>query len=375
MKDRNSYQAFFFILCFMAISIVMGCASRGIVKQSQMDTPEHHYLTGSDLLDKSDLDGAFAEFEQARVLDPKYSPAYVGLGLVTVEKGNSKDAFKLLKAADRYADTNDQKIIYHIGMIRFYTKAQGDGWLDKAQEHFSEAAGIDSSDPAIYYFMALAYKKGGDYEKSSALFSKVIGLNKRYVQEADQGWEENQRILRAQPGSQVAKDIAKLDKITRADVAALFVEEMNLEKIFMKNNVPLKKTFKGDEDDDMPNDYQNHVLKADIDKVNTLGIKGLEVVGNRFDPDAEITRSDFAVMIESILVKITHDEGLATRYIDAPSPFRDVNDSYYAKNAIMTCTTRGIMKGDIYGYFKGDEPVTGADALLTIRRLNEALKY
>ena len=116
-------------------------------------------------------------------------------------------------------------------------------------------------------------------------------------------------------------------------------------------------------------------MKADIDKVNALGIKGLEIIGNRFDPNAVITRADFAIMCEDILAKVTNDTKFATSNIESPSPFKDVDESYYAKNAIMTCTTRGIMKADLKGNFKGGDPVSGAEALLTIRHLNDQLKY
>ena len=62
------------------------------------------------------------------------------------------------------------------------------------------------------------------------------------------------------------------------------------------------------------------------------------------------------------------------KYIGAKSPFKDMNSSYYAFNAIITCTTRGIMRADLNGYFKGEDPVSGADALLILRRLKEALE-
>jgi hypothetical protein len=79
--------------------------------------------------------------------------------------------------------------------------------------------------------------------------------------------------------------------------------------------------------------------------------------------------------ISPLCAKISNDTKLAISNIESPSPFKDVDESYYAKNAIMTCTTRGIMKADLNGYFKGGDPVSGAEALLTIRHLNDQLKY
>ncbi len=359
------------LVSLLAVFFMSGCAHKGVMKEAQMDTPEHHYLVGSNLLEKGDVDGALREFERAKALSPKFSPAYVGTGLVMAEKGNFDEAFAAMDQAEDFAKTDSHKVLYHTGMIRIYTKSGQEKWLKEAESHFKKASKIDSMDPAPCYFMAVAYKKAGDYENASFLFRKVIDLDREYVQQADVGWESVQRILRAMPGTKVGRDIAKLEKITRADVAALFVEEMKLDKVFMKHNVPLKK----DQRDSAPNDYSAHVLKADIEAVNALNIKGLEIIGHRFDPDAQIARANFAMMIEDILVKVTREDDLPTRYIGSASPFKDVDDSYYAKNAIMTATTRGIMKADLYGYFKGDEAVSGADALLIIRRLNEALRY
>lgn len=371
MKKFSSALPFWFLICLLAVIFISGCAHKGVMKEAQMDTPEHHYLIGSNLLEKGDLDSALREFERAKALDPEFSPAYTGIGLVMAEKGNFDEAFNVMEQADDFAETDSHKVIYHTGMIRIYTKSGQEDWLDDSASHFKKASKIDSMNPAPCYYMAVAYKKAQDYENASFLFRKVIDLDKEYVQQADAGWESVQRILRAMPGTKVGRDIAKLEKITRADVAALFVQEMKLDKVFMKHNVPVKKSLT----DSAPNDYSAHVLKADIDAVNALGIKGLEIIGHRFDPDAQITRANFAMMIEDILVKVTREDDLPTRYIGAASPFKDVDDGYYAKNAIMTCTTRGIMKADLYGYFKGDEAVSGADALLIIRRLNEALRY
>jgi tetratricopeptide (TPR) repeat protein len=270
------------------------------MKQSELDTPEHHYLAGNSLLDKGDLDGAMAEFERAKGLDPKYAPAYVGIGLVQGEKGTFDQAFAAMGLAKGYASSDAEKVLYNTGMIRLYTKSQQEDWLKKAQGHFKKASGIDSMDPAPCYYMGLAYKKAGEYGNASDLFKKVIDLNKGYREQADTEWEKVQNIVRAQPGTKAGKDIAKLEKITRADVAALFVEEMNLDKIFDKHNVSLKKKGAETEEESAPNDYHDHILKSDIEKVNALGIKGLEIIGNRFDPNAVITRADFAIMCEDI---------------------------------------------------------------------------
>ena len=115
-------------------------------------------------------------------------------------------------------------------------------------------------------------------------------------------------------------------------------------------------------------------LGADIDIIVRLKLRGLEPIGNRFDPDKEITRANYAIMIEDILFRITREQENRSKFIGSVSPFEDIDSSHYAFNAIMTCTTRGIMKADIDGFFYGDKPVSGADSLLILRRLKETLK-
>lgn len=354
------------------IIFLFGCGAKGIKPVSPMDTPEHHNLLGMTLLEKGKFHEALKEFERAKDLDAKYAPAYVGIGLTMGELNRFDEAFSTMKRGKKLASSKPDKVLFYSGMIRLYTKWNGKDWLEKAEENFSKGKKVDRDHPAPYYYIAVAYKTANEYEKAAENFKKVIALNKGYVEKADMGWEAVQRIQRAMPGTKVGKKIAGLDKITRADVAALFIQELKLEKLFRQKKVPKRKASVVAIQP--PTDYQKHVLRADIDAVVDIGIRGFEPIGNRFDPDKEITRANFAVMIEDILVKITREDDLPAKYIGAESPFKDVDSSHYAFNAIMTCTTRGIMKADLNGYFKGEKPVSGADALLILRRLKDALE-
>ncbi len=93
-----------------------------------------------------------------------------------------------------------------------------------------------------------------------------------------------------------------------------------------------------------------------------------------FAPDKEITRANFAIMIEDILARVTREHNLDTKHFGCASPFKDVNNGNYAFNAIMTVTTRGIMSANMYGYFSKDDPVSGTKALLVLRKLKEKLR-
>ena len=82
-------------------------------------------------------------------------------------------------------------------------------------------------------------------------------------------------------------------------------------------------------------------------------------------------------MITDVISTITNDTSLATKYIGNVSPFVDVRNDIPYFNAIMVCTTKGIMepKMDIrQDIFDPRGSVSGADALLAIRRLKEDLE-
>ena len=108
-----------------------------------------------------------------------------------------------------------------------------------------------------------------------------------------------------------------------------------------------------------------------------LQVRGLEPGPNHtFEPDKLITKAEFALMLEDILIKVSGDEKLATKYIGATSLFPDVRNDHYAFNAVMTATSRGFLEADkATGEFNPGAPVSGADALLAIRAFKDQLKF
>ena len=199
-----------------------------------------------------------------------------------------------------------------------------------------------------------------------------------------------QKIQRAAPGTEIGKKIALIEKIDRADVAALFDQEMNLEKLFTQRGTKTYDTgFKAPTESstrfspetttkmEPATDIADSWLKPSIETVLKLQIRGLEAGPNhKFEPEKLITKGEFAVMLEDILIKVTGDEKLATKFIGATSPFPDVRNDFYGFNAIMTVTSRGFLEADkATGEFKAGRAVSGADALLAIRSFKDQLKF
>ena len=110
----------------------------------------------------------------------------------------------------------------------------GEDWLKKAEKEFKAAKDKGSEQrPASLLH--------GQWPTKLALIStgrrhvpQVLDMNKEFTSEANAEWAVIQKIQRAAPGTVIGKQIALIEKIDRADISALFVQEMDLEKLFTK---------------------------------------------------------------------------------------------------------------------------------------------
>lgn len=381
------------MVALAVLVLAAGCAPKAAPSTSIMDTPEYHYNQGLKALDADRLDDAMREFDRAISLDPKLSLGYIGKGLVLGKKGDFKPALENMEKAK---NLETKGIEARVGMIRLYgmqmakdQKRVGD-LVKSAEKEFKSANEKEPNNPRLHYYMGMCYKTALDFDKAASMFRVVLDMNRDYVGEANAEWSVIQKIQRAAPGTEIGKKIALIDKIDRADVAALFDQEMNLEKLFTKRGVKTYDTsFKAPTEAstamatetvtkmEPATDIADNWLKPSIDAVLKLQVRGLEAGPNhKFEPDKLITKGEFALMLEDILIKVNGDEKLATKFLGATSPFPDVRNDHYAFNAIMTVTSRGFLEADkATGEFRATDPVSGADALLAIREFKNQLKF
>ncbi len=377
------------IVLLAALAVVAtGCGTKIAPSTSIMDSPEYHYTNGLKYLDNGQIDEAMRSFDRAIALAPKAPLGYIGKGLAFGKKGDFKAAFDNMEKAK---DLEEKGIEANIGMIRLLSLQRGEDWISKAEKEFKAANDKEPNSARLHYYMGMAYKMAFDFDKAAGLFRTVLDLNKDFTSEANAEWALIQKIQRAAPGSVIGKKIALIDKIDRADVAALFDQEMNLEKLFTKRGVKTYDTgFKAPTEAsatamttekvvkmEAATDIADHWLKPSIDTMIKLQVRGLEPGPNHtFEPDKLITKAEFALMLEDILIKVSGDEKLATKYIGATSLFPDVRSDHYAFNAAMTAASRGFLEADkATGEFNPGAPVSGADALLSIREFKNQLKF
>ena len=379
-------KVFAIFMLFAAVMLIASCGPKALVATSQLDTPEHHTYTGLKLLGEGKYADAQREFELAIQLDAKYSKGYTGIGLVKIYTGDFDAALDYLKKGWNKANTDEDRIFVYVSRIRYYTQSKIEKkWLKLAKNQFDDVIKLDPRHAPAYYFMDLAYKAGLDFNMAGQMFTKVLELKSEYVAEADIQWNFLQKVQRAMPGTTTGKQIALVERLTRADAAALFMEELKIDVLYKKRTPktfdtsfkdpekatakPIKITAK---------DIADHPLRTDIEGILQLGVRGLEnYPDGNFHPGELVTRAAYAMMLEDILIKVTGDNSLAIKFIGTTSPFPDLRADLPYFNAIMVVTSRGIMeaKDMTTGEFAPLSPVAGVDALLIIRKFKDELKF
>jgi len=172
-------------LFFLAPCFFMSCSPKPRIPESLLDTPEHHASSGMKLLHKDYLFDAKREFELALQLNPGYSDAHIGLGLIYCRENQFEPALESMRKARDTAETNRQKALAYVGFMRLYTMEQKDHWLDKVKARFSDALQCQEDLPDAYFYMGIAYKKANRPLEAETAFKKVLEINNGLVPESD----------------------------------------------------------------------------------------------------------------------------------------------------------------------------------------------
>jgi tetratricopeptide (TPR) repeat protein len=400
MYKRACSIPFFCVAVSIAIAL-SGCGVKARKAGGYMDTPEAHYKQGMKYWMGDNWSKAQEEFNLAKSLDKKYAPAFAGLALTTAKKAQqaadkkseSQGFSEALKLAEQSQNLGDKIPEGYIAKALVLTmmhegKDPPEKWLGQVEKQYAIALKKDPANAAVYYYRGCCYKKAFAFTKAAADFKMVLELKKDFTAEADEQWALIQKIERAAPGTEVGKRIALVEKISRADIAALFVSELGIDKLADKRRkLPENTGFQAPEDPramqvdtlksmEAMTDIDSHWAKNFILDIVERNIRGLEPYPDHtFKPNELINRGEYALMVEDILILILGDETLATKNIGAAeSRFPDVNPSYPAYNAICNAVDKGVMDAELNGAFGPEKSVSGPDALLVIRKIKELNK-
>ena len=398
MKTKQIWST----VTILFLIFMVGCAAKQAPrkKQGEMDTPAFHTLRGDDMLFRQDYPAAAKSYERALSLKSSYSPALSGKAVTTAysaKKNGNEEKMKtglemmedLIEQASDSAQSDKDKIRVHTYAVQAYWELQfpEDEWFEKVKNHFEEAIELNPRASSPYFFMARAESARFNYSGAASHYNKVLELRGTFKEEANRELEIVQKIQRAQPGSDFGKIIAWIPEISKADVSALFIAELRLERLYHDASKIKAKGFEPPkkQQDFQPElttgkrlatDIEGHPMQNVIEDILRLGVRGLENdPAARFFPNKKITRAEFALMIQDVLVKVSRDRKIETQFIGESSPFPDVRPDLYYYNAARVVVSRNLMQVSrkATGEFGPSDPVLGADALLVLRDLKEML--
>ncbi|HDS02307.1 MAG TPA: tetratricopeptide repeat protein [Firmicutes bacterium] len=357
------------VIILLAVVFMAGCGPER-KQESIMDTPESHYKEGMKYIEVQQWDKAFNEFTLAKTLDAKYAPAYEGMAYAYLGEGKNDSALKMAKECI----SKDSKYWKgHIVMGKVYLA------MDEpkdALKSFTRAHKLNERSEVTTRMVGYAHYRLGEYEDARSWYTNALQLKSNDTATMKYLDELNEMQMAVAGMGKAARRIAMSPAITRADAAALFVDEINVENLFKKEeNKGFQEYGAGNEpqeDLNLPDVAPDFWAYSFISKVVEGGIIDVYPDGN-YHPERAITKADFAVFISRVLMKIADDPKMATQFIGTPSPFADVPGSHFAFNAIMICTSRGILDTDISGNFGIDEKVPGRKAIMAIKKLKTIL--
>jgi len=366
----------FIFYAFTTLLLLGGCATK---PQSDVDTPEYHFRAGMRAVDSGNYDAALKSFQRALDLNKKFVEAYAGLGLANAHLGNIKLARKNIDKAESKGGKNPD-ILAICARTWIVMRKDVKKWFKKATNILDKALKRDKKHEGSLFYYGLAHLYNYDFSDAESYFRRVVEMKGEYAGKADNQWKRSQKIVRAMPGTDAGKKIALQEQISRADLAVIFAEELKISELIARlpeqsGGFQTPGQMGASKGSRTPSDASGHWASTWINEVIEHGILEIGPDG-RFYPEETITRAEYAMAVQRLLVVATRDNSLEVRYFgENPSRFSDVSSSHPAYNAMALCSERGIMQSDVMtGKFNAAGYVDGADALLIIRILQNSLR-
>ena len=376
MKDTG--LKFFKSLQYVAVIFTLMISACAVKPSSDMDSPVYHHKAGMRHLDMAEYQSAINSFSRAIELDKKFALSHAGLGIAHANLKDKKAAKKHAARAEGIAG-KDPKVLALCGKVYIDLRDQEKKWHKDAKRLLKKALKRAKKHELATYYTGEMHLYQYEFSEAEDSFRAVVDMKGEHSGRADKMWQLSQKIVRAMPGTDVGKKVALYEKITRADLAVLLAEELKISKLMERKTTPSTgfqtPSQMNASGPSAPSDSKGHWAETWINEMSRYGI--LEgAPGQPFYPDESVNRAEYALAIQRILSIVTGDAGLETRYFgESPSRFQDVSSSHPAYNAMALCSERGIMQADmITGRFQPNLAVSGADALLSIRTFQNALR-
>jgi tetratricopeptide (TPR) repeat protein len=347
-------------------------------------------------LQRKDPKEAVAHFDRALEGGADYTPALIGRGqaLVTLNRdAEAVAAFEAALAVDpSLTDLRRQvEVLRFRGLERDLAAAREAARTGKSEEaaRVYEAAIASSPDSAfLYRELAAAERQAGAIDLALAHFRKSVDLDPGDASSLAQIGEllelrrDDEGALAAYAGSLALEpseavearrdalvaraELARLPEeyraieaapqITRGDLAALIGVRLGATVQAMRSREPVVVT-----------DVRPHWAETWIMAVARAGI--IEPYANHtFQPRSAVRRADLAQAVGRLLARIGTPAQVRA-WENARPPFSDLSTGHLAYPAASAAVASGVMTAGADGSFEPSRPVTGAEALQAVQRL------
>ncbi|MEN3336451.1 MAG: hypothetical protein V7647_127 [Acidobacteriota bacterium] len=351
-------------------------------------------------LARKDYRAAASHFDRALTSDPAYAPALAGRGDALLTLGQRQQALASFEAAVK-ADPTLTDLRARVDVLRFrgmqddvdaarkaaeagkLTEAQAiyertlasspdspflyreiavierrSGNLEAALAHARKAAELSPAEPRNFIALGEIYEAQGDYARAADAYRTAVGLEPSDAIEARLDELREKAAFAAMPDEY--RSIETAPTVTRAQLAALIGVRLDdlLKRAHRENPVVLT-------------DTRGNWASPWIQAVSRAGI--METYPNHtFQPNALVRRGDLALAASRILSFIAAERPRqAAAWRAARVRFSDLPPGHLSYPAASVAVQSGVMKTTDGDEFQLSRPVTGAEALAAVRKLEE----
>jgi tetratricopeptide (TPR) repeat protein len=364
----------------------------------------HPAATGLGYLElaRKDAKDAIVHFDRALESAADYAPALVGRGRALLELGRDGDALASFEAALK-SDPGLAELQGRIEVLRFRAvqdslaraKSASDAgrWAD-ARSAYTQAIAASPESAFLYRDLAIVERKAGEPSLALEHFRKAVSLDAsdaRSHAEIGQILEEQGDIAGAlaayekarsiEPGEVPAERIAALreaealaklpaeyraiplsDSATRSDVAALI-------GIRLPGLVATARPRQA-----VITDVRNHWAQQWITNVVRAGVMDTQP-NYTFQPNSRVRRGDLAQTVSRVLNLIAATRpAVAKTWLNAKQKIADVPAGHLSYASVSQAVASGVMPLSETGTFQLLRPVTGAEVVEIIGRLEALAK-
>jgi tetratricopeptide (TPR) repeat protein len=325
-----------------------------------------HAGRGQTLLAMNDAEKALASFDAALAADPSLATIrsvadvlrFKGLQGNVAAARQAAEAGRLADATAAYrkaiAATPDSPFLYReLAMVE-----RRDNRLADALLHAQKAVELDPSDARNHVVLADVLESQGQFAKAAEAVAAGLAL------EPNDALTRRVEALRERAALETMPDeyraIDKSSTITRAQLAALI--GVQLEEIVTRGS---------SQSGAVMTDIRSNWAQPWILSVTRAGF--MEPYANHaFQPNATVTRGDLAFTVSRILnaIAVTRPQ-LAAGWRNARPKFTDVPPGHLRYPAVALAVGAGVMASTGEGSFQLARPVTGAEAVSAIRKLQD----